>query len=60
LQGARWLGDTYLAYGLGNSVCWRSNYPAAVTTGVLNLTVDDTGALQEPATRRLTCTTAAA
>ena len=41
LQGAGWLGDTYVAYGLGNFVWWRSNFPAAVTTGVLNLTVDD-------------------
>ena len=41
LQGAGWLGDTYVAYSLGNFVWWRSNYPAAVTTGVLNLTVDD-------------------
>jgi len=41
LQGAGWLGDTYVAYGLGNFVWWRSNFPAAVATGVLNLTVDD-------------------
>ena len=46
LQGAGWLGDTYVAYGLGNFVWWRSNYPAAVTTGVLNLTVDDGRVLQ--------------
>jgi poly-gamma-glutamate synthesis protein (capsule biosynthesis protein) len=41
LQGAGWLGDTYVAYGLGNFVWWRSNFPEAVATGVLNLTVDD-------------------
>jgi hypothetical protein len=46
LQGAGWLGNTYVAYGLGNFVWWRSNYPAAVTTGVLNLTVDDGRVLQ--------------
>jgi poly-gamma-glutamate synthesis protein (capsule biosynthesis protein) len=46
LQGAGWLGDTYVAYGLGNFVWWRSNFPAAVETGVLNLTVDDGRVLQ--------------
>ena len=43
LQGAGWLGDTYVAYGLGNFVWWRSNSEVSVETGVLDLTVDDGG-----------------
>jgi poly-gamma-glutamate capsule biosynthesis protein CapA/YwtB (metallophosphatase superfamily) len=41
LQGAGWLGQTYVAYGLGNFVWWRSNSEISVETGVLDLTVDD-------------------
>jgi poly-gamma-glutamate capsule biosynthesis protein CapA/YwtB (metallophosphatase superfamily) len=40
LQGAGWLGQTYVAYGLGNFVWWRSNSAVSVETGVLDLTVD--------------------
>lgn len=39
LQGGGWLGRTYVGYGLGNFVWWRSRMPDAVT-GVLTLTVD--------------------
>ncbi len=41
LQGAGWLGRTYVAYGLGNFVWWRSLSEVSVETGVLDLTVDD-------------------
>jgi len=41
LQGAGWLGQTYVAYGLGNFVWWRSLSEVSVETGVLDLTVDD-------------------
>jgi poly-gamma-glutamate synthesis protein (capsule biosynthesis protein) len=37
--GAGWLGRTYVAYGLGNFVWWRSREPDS-RTGVLTLTVD--------------------
>jgi poly-gamma-glutamate synthesis protein (capsule biosynthesis protein) len=40
LQGAGWLGHTYVAYGLGNFVWWRSLSEISVETGVLDLTVD--------------------
>jgi len=51
LQGAGWLPvdrtgavpgptSTYIGYGLGNFVWWRSNDEVAVTTGVLTLTLD--------------------
>lgn len=40
LQGAGWLGDTYVSYGLGNFVWWRHNDPADTTTGVLTLRLD--------------------
>ncbi len=51
LQGAGWLpvdrtgttpgpASTYIGYGLGNFVWWRSNDEVAVTTGVLTLTLD--------------------
>lgn len=39
LQGGGWLGRTYVDYGLGNFIWWRSRRPDA-TTGVLTLTVD--------------------
>jgi poly-gamma-glutamate synthesis protein (capsule biosynthesis protein) len=39
LQGGGWLGRTYVDYGLGNFVWWRSTGQDA-TTGVLALTVD--------------------
>jgi len=39
LQGGGWLGRTYVDYGLGNFVWWRSHGQDAVT-GVLTLTVD--------------------
>ena len=37
LQGAGWLGDTYVAYGLGNFL-WYSGTPTSSRTGVLRLT----------------------
>ncbi|WP_158220569.1 CapA family protein [Kineosporia sp. A_224] len=40
LQGAGWLGDTYVSYGLGNFVWWRRNSVADATTGVLTLGVE--------------------
>jgi poly-gamma-glutamate synthesis protein (capsule biosynthesis protein) len=46
LQGAGWLGQTYVAYGLGNFVWWRSLSEVSVETGVLKLTVDDGQVLQ--------------
>lgn len=39
LQGAGWLGETYVAYGLGNFVWWRRNNEVESRTGVLTLTV---------------------
>jgi poly-gamma-glutamate capsule biosynthesis protein CapA/YwtB (metallophosphatase superfamily) len=39
VNGAGWLGRTYVAYGLGNFVWWRSREPDS-RTGVLTLTVD--------------------
>jgi poly-gamma-glutamate capsule biosynthesis protein CapA/YwtB (metallophosphatase superfamily) len=46
LQGAGWLGQTYVAYGLGNFVWWRSLSEISIATGVLTLTVDDGQVLQ--------------
>jgi poly-gamma-glutamate synthesis protein (capsule biosynthesis protein) len=40
VQGAGMLGDTYVAYGLGNFVWYTSGSEAASATGVLTLTVD--------------------
>jgi len=39
LQGAGWLGRTYVSYGLGNFVWWRRNSPLQAATGVLTLTL---------------------
>lgn len=39
VQGAGWLGRTYVAYGLGNFVWWRRNSAADAATGVLTLGV---------------------
>jgi poly-gamma-glutamate synthesis protein (capsule biosynthesis protein) len=40
VQGAGWLGRSYVAYGLGNFI-WYRNQPAANgTSGVLTLTLD--------------------
>src|SRR3954462_875280 len=46
LQGAGWLGQTYVAYGLGNFVWWRSLSEISIATGVLTLSVDDGQVLQ--------------
>jgi hypothetical protein len=37
LQGAGWLGRTYVDYGLGNFVWWRRNSEADARSGVLTL-----------------------
>jgi poly-gamma-glutamate capsule biosynthesis protein CapA/YwtB (metallophosphatase superfamily) len=51
LQGGGWLGRTYVDYGLGNFIWWRSRRPDA-TTGVLTLTVDrPAGAVRASVTR---------
>ena len=39
VQGAGWLGRTYVSYGLGNFVWWRRNSAADAETGVLTLGV---------------------
>ena len=39
VNGAGWLGRSYVSYGLGNFVWWRSREPDS-RTGVLRLTVD--------------------
>ena len=39
VNGAGWLGRSYVAYGLGNFVWWRSREPDS-RTGVLTLAVD--------------------
>lgn len=39
VNGAGWLGDAYVGYGLGNFVWWRSQEPDS-RTGVLTLSVD--------------------
>jgi len=41
LQGAGVLGDTYVAYGLGNFVWYRPSSTGSSTTGVLTLTVEE-------------------
>jgi poly-gamma-glutamate capsule biosynthesis protein CapA/YwtB (metallophosphatase superfamily) len=46
LQGAGWLGPTYVAYGLGNFIWWRSLSEISIETGVLHLTVDGGQVLQ--------------
>jgi poly-gamma-glutamate capsule biosynthesis protein CapA/YwtB (metallophosphatase superfamily) len=48
LQGAGLLGDTYVAYGLGNFVWYTQASEATTTTGVLTLTIDG-GAVTEEA-----------
>jgi capsule synthesis protein PGA_cap len=40
LQGAGWLGSTYVDYGLGNFVWWRRQSAVETWTGVLTLTLD--------------------
>lgn len=42
LQGAGMLDGTFVAYGLGNFV-WYTQNPDTAATGILTLTVDDTG-----------------
>ena len=37
LQGSGWLGDTFVAYGMGNFLWWENSY--STSTGVLKLTV---------------------
>lgn len=39
VQGAGWLGRTYVDYGLGNFVWWRKNGPADAVSGVLTVTL---------------------
>jgi poly-gamma-glutamate capsule biosynthesis protein CapA/YwtB (metallophosphatase superfamily) len=39
VQGAGWLDDTYVDFGLGNFVWWRRNSEADSRSGVLTLTV---------------------
>jgi poly-gamma-glutamate synthesis protein (capsule biosynthesis protein) len=39
VNGAGWMGDAYVDYGLGNFVWWRSQEPDS-RTGVLTLSVD--------------------
>jgi len=39
VQGAGWLGRTYVGYGLGNFVWWRRNNEVESRSGVLTLTV---------------------
>jgi poly-gamma-glutamate synthesis protein (capsule biosynthesis protein) len=39
VQGAGWLGRTYVDYGLGNFVWWRRNSEADARSGVLTLTL---------------------
>jgi poly-gamma-glutamate capsule biosynthesis protein CapA/YwtB (metallophosphatase superfamily) len=41
LQGAGWMGSTYVDYGLGNFVWWRRQSPVETWTGVLTLTVSN-------------------
>ena len=42
LQGAGWLGSTYVDYGLGNFVWWRRQSVVETWTGVLTLTLTGT------------------
>ncbi len=46
VNGAGWLGSSYVAYGLGNFVWWRSREPDS-RTGVLTLSVDVRAAQRE-------------
>jgi poly-gamma-glutamate synthesis protein (capsule biosynthesis protein) len=46
VNGAGWLGSSYVAYGLGNFVWWRSREPDS-RTGVLTLSVDTRAAQRE-------------
>ena len=39
VQGAGWLGRTYVGYGLGNFVWWRRNNEVESRSGVLTLTL---------------------
>lgn len=39
VQGAGWMGNTFVAYGLGNFVWYNTSTVASSTTGVLTLTV---------------------
>ncbi|HEX3003517.1 MAG TPA: CapA family protein [Angustibacter sp.] len=39
VQGAGWLGESYVAYGLGNFVWWRRNSELDSRSGVLTLTL---------------------
>lgn len=39
VQGAGWMGDTYVGYGLGNFVWYNSSSGGSSTSGVLTLTV---------------------
>lgn len=41
LQGSGMLGDTYVAYGLGNFIWYTQASEATSTTGVLTLTIED-------------------
>jgi poly-gamma-glutamate capsule biosynthesis protein CapA/YwtB (metallophosphatase superfamily) len=41
LQGAGWMGSTYVDYGLGNFVWWRRQSAVETWTGVLTLTVNN-------------------
>jgi poly-gamma-glutamate capsule biosynthesis protein CapA/YwtB (metallophosphatase superfamily) len=41
LQGSGMLGDTYVAYGLGNFIWYTQASEATSTTGVLTVTIDD-------------------
>ena len=45
-QGSGWLGQSYVAYGLGNFV-WYNNEGAGAQTGVLTVTVDAAAARAE-------------
>jgi poly-gamma-glutamate synthesis protein (capsule biosynthesis protein) len=58
VNGAGWLGRSYVAYGLGNFVWWRSREPDS-RTGVLRLTVD-VEAARSSARRATPAVTAAA
>jgi poly-gamma-glutamate capsule biosynthesis protein CapA/YwtB (metallophosphatase superfamily) len=47
LQGAGLLGDTYVAYGLGNFVWYTQASGATTTTGVLTLTIEGSAVTEE-------------
>jgi poly-gamma-glutamate capsule biosynthesis protein CapA/YwtB (metallophosphatase superfamily) len=47
VQGTGLLGETYVAYGLGNFVWYNPNSESASTTGVLTVTVDSGRAVTE-------------